>query len=166
MIDLSDLKPFTTLGIIVFIILIIYLIVLLVEMFRDYIRNVKAKKIHKKYDNPPCPTKKEPRFTDNINTDFLNNTNVKYKIIIGSVGEVYGYKEEDIQKVEKEIVGSERLKGNLSHFYDEIARLNNRVEGLSKENIQLRNSKLMLRRQNKVYKNEISKLKKELELVI
>lgn len=46
----------------------------------------------------------------------------------------------------------------MSGYKDEITRLNNRVEGLSKENIQLRNSKLMLRRQNKAYKNEISKL--------
>ena len=87
--------------------------------------------------NQPKPPKKEPRFSDK-ESDFYYSFN-------------------DL---------TPHLKGNSNHFYDEITRLNNRVEGLSKENIQLRNSKLMLRRQTRIYKNEISRLKKELESVI
>lgn len=48
----------------------------------------------------------------------------------------------------------------------EIARLNNRIEGMAKDNLNLLNSKLMLRKQNRIYRKEIERLKKELSLVI
>ena len=54
----------------------------------------------------------------------------------------------------------------LSGYIDEIARLNNRIEGMAKDNLNLLNSKLMLRKQNRIYKKEIERLKKELSLVI